>query len=163
MKTGSFLDHFSRIPDPRSPTNRKHLLIDILFITICAVICGAKGWEEIVEFGDSREDWLRQFIQLPNGTPSHDTFRDVFLFLDTEKFNESFGRWILDVANKIPGEIISIDGKTNRRSFSKNKKPLHLVSSRHSSCSPFMIRSFDRLSTHHERQKETLQRTRRSP
>jgi hypothetical protein len=56
MKTGSFLDHFSRIPDPRSPTNRKHLLIDILFMTICAVICGAKGWEEIAEFGDSRED-----------------------------------------------------------------------------------------------------------
>lgn len=128
MKTGSFLEHFSGIPDPRSMTNRKHLLIDILFITLCAVICGAKGWEEIAEFGMCRKDWLNKFIQLPNGIPSHDTFRDVFLFLDTEKFNESFGRWILDIAKKIPGEVISIDGKTSRRSSSKNKKPLHLVS-----------------------------------
>jgi predicted transposase YbfD/YdcC len=128
MKTGSFLEHFSVVPDPRSTTNRKHLLIDILFITLCAVICGAKGWEEIAEFGGCRKDWLKQFISLPNGIPSHDTFRDVFLFLDTEKFNESFGLWILDIAKKIPGEIISIDGKTSRRSHSKNTKPLHLVS-----------------------------------
>lgn len=128
MKTGSFLDHFSVIPDPRSTINRKHLLIDILFITVCAVICGAKGWDEIAEFGRCRHDWLKRFIELPNGVPSHDTFREVFLFLDTKKFNESFGNWILDIAQKIPGEIISIDGKTSRRSSSKNKKPLHLVS-----------------------------------
>lgn len=128
MKTGLFLDHFSVIPDPRSTINRKHLLIDILFITVCAVICGAKGWDEIAEFGKCRHDWLKRFIELPNGIPSHDTFRGVFLFLDTKKFNESFGSWILDIAKKIPGEIISIDGKTSRRSSSKNTKPLHLVS-----------------------------------
>lgn len=128
MKTGSFLAHFSVIPDPRSTINRKHLLIDILFITVCAVICGAKGWEEIAEFGKCRQDWLQRFIDLPNGVPSHDTFRDVFLFLDTGKFNESFGNWVSDIVTKIPGEIISIDGKTSRRSSSKNTKPLHLVS-----------------------------------
>ncbi|GAB1355829.1 ISAs1-like element ISEc1 family transposase [Erysipelotrichia bacterium] len=65
---------------------------------------------------------------MPNGVPSHDTFRDVFLFLDTGKFNESFGNWVSDIATKIPDEIISIDGKTSRRSSSKNTKPLHLVS-----------------------------------
>ncbi len=128
MKTGSFLEHFSAIPDPRSTTNRRHLLIDILFTTVCAVICGAKGWNEIAEFGICRHDWLKQFIDLPYGIPSHDTFRDVFLFLDTEKFNESFGCWILDIAKKIPGEIISIDGKTSRHSCSRDTKPLHLVS-----------------------------------
>ncbi len=128
MKTDFFLKHFSVIPDPRSTINRKHLLIDILFVTVCAVVCGAKGWNEIAEFGTCRHDWLKQFIDLPNGIPSHDTFRDVFLFLDTQKFNESFGSWVLDIAKKIPGEIISIDGKTSRRSSSKNTKPLHLVS-----------------------------------
>lgn len=122
------MQHFSIIPDPRSNINRKHLLIDILFITVCAVICGAKGWDEIAEFGRCRHDWLKRFIELPNGIPSHDTFRNVFLFLDTKKFNESFSNWVLEIAKKIPGEIISIDGKTSRRSASKNAKPLHLVS-----------------------------------
>lgn len=128
MKEGLFLQHFSIIPDPRSHINQKHLLIDILFISVCAVICGAKGWNEIAEFAKCRYDWLKQFIELPNGIPSHDTFRNVFLYLDTKKFSESFTAWVLDIAKKIPGEIISIDGKTSRRSGSENKKPLHLVS-----------------------------------
>lgn len=127
-KRGSFLDHFSEVPDPRSEINRRHLLIDILFITLCAVLCGAKGWEEIEEFGNCRREWLAKILRLPNGIPSHDTFREVFLFLDTDKFNEAFGSWIASVIEKIPGEIISIDGKTSRRSFSKDRNPLHLVS-----------------------------------
>ena len=103
-KKGSFLDHFSPIPDPRCNINRKHLLIDILFITLCAVICGAKGWEEIEEFGNCRKKWLFKFLELPNGIPSHDTFREVFLFLDAEKFNQAFSNWIASVIEKIPGE-----------------------------------------------------------
>ena len=128
MKSGSFLKHFSQVPDPRKDINRQHLLIDILFITICAVLCGARGWSEIADFGNYQKDWFLQFLKLPNGIPSHDTFRQVFLFLDTDKFNESFGNWVLDLADKVDDELISIDGKTNRRTRSMDKKPLHMVS-----------------------------------
>ncbi|MBF0548162.1 MAG: ISAs1 family transposase [Candidatus Riflebacteria bacterium] len=125
-----FLKHFSSVPDPRSLINRKHLLLDILFIALCAVICGAKGWNEIEEFGKSRQEWLKKYLLLPNGIPSHDTFREVFLFLDPCKFNESFSNWISEVAGIISGsgENIAIDGKTSRHSFSNKTKPLHLVS-----------------------------------
>ena len=128
MQTGSFIEHFSDIEDPRSHINQKHLFIDILFITICAGICGAKGWNDVEEFGKSRKKWLKKFLELPHGIPSHDTFRTVFLFLDTKKFMECFGNWVSCIVKKVEGEIISIDGKTSKRSYSENKKPLHMVS-----------------------------------
>ncbi|MBF0543043.1 MAG: ISAs1 family transposase [Candidatus Riflebacteria bacterium] len=127
-KSGSFIQYFSEIEDPRSEINKKHLLLDVLFITVCAVLCGANSWDEISDFGEARIDWFKGILDLPNGIPSHDTFRDIFLFLDPQKFNEAFVGWISNIANLFPGEIISIDGKTSRRSHGKNKKPLHLVS-----------------------------------
>ena len=84
----SFVGHFADLPDPRVNRTKKHRLDDILGITLCAVICGADSFEEIERFGDAREDWLKTFLALPNGIPSHDTFNRVLAALD-RKVEES--------------------------------------------------------------------------
>ena len=73
----SLLDHFSDLPDPRVDRTKLHLLIDIVTIALCAVICGAETYEEMETFGESKHEWLATFLELPNGIPSHDTFRRV--------------------------------------------------------------------------------------
>ncbi len=80
------IEHFSSLPDPRIERCKKHKLIDIIFITIAAVICGAEDWEDIEEFGAIREDWLKTILELPNGIASHDTFNRVFSLLDPSLF-----------------------------------------------------------------------------
>src|SRR3982751_4413070 len=96
----SFARHFAELPDPRVTRARKHRLDDILGITLCAVICGADSFEEIERFGEAREDWLRQFLALPNGIPSHDTFNRVLAALDRKKFAECFGRWMAELCTR---------------------------------------------------------------
>lgn len=76
------LSHFKNLPDPRIDRCKEHLLEDIIFIAISGVICGAEGWNEIAEFGEAKQDWLKTFLQLPNGIPSHDTFNRLFSALD---------------------------------------------------------------------------------
>ena len=76
-----FIEIFSSLPDPRIDRCKKHELSDILYITIVAVLCGANDWEEIEEFGQAREEWFMDFLKLPNGIPSHDTFSRVFALL----------------------------------------------------------------------------------
>jgi hypothetical protein len=123
----TFTDHFITITDPRQE-NRTHLLIDIIMIAICATIAGAEGWIEIARFGQLKEAWFRKFLALPNGIPSHDTIGRVFSLLDPEQFQISFVAWIRSAVTLTNGQIIAIDGKTNRRTFGKDTKPLHLVS-----------------------------------
>lgn len=119
--------HFITITDPRRD-NRSHLLIDIIMIAICATIAGAEGWIEIARFGQLKEAWFRKFLSLPNGMPSHDTIGRVFSMLDPEQFQLSFTSWIRSCVTLTNGQIIAIDGKTNRHTFGKDTKPLHLVS-----------------------------------
>ena len=101
------------IQDPRVDNdNKKHLLIDIIAITICAVICKCETWYEIAEYGLQKQDWLNTFLKLPNGIPSHDTFRRVFMILNPKGFNRCFLDWTRAIAKKIEKEVIAIDGKT---------------------------------------------------
>jgi predicted transposase YbfD/YdcC len=104
-------------------------LIEILFIAICAVIAGANDWVEVETFGKSKEQWLRQFLKLEHGIPSHDTFGDVFRMINAEEFQRCFMRWIEAVFRVTEGQVIAIDGKTARRSHDRHigKDAIHLV------------------------------------
>lgn len=124
------ITHLSILPDPRKEINRKHLLIDILMITVCAVMAGAHGWEDIENWGIEKEEWLRKFLKLPFGIPCHDVFRDLFMRLHPEAFGEAFLSWMSVVRKRTKGEVIPLDGKTIRRSMDRasGKTPFHLVS-----------------------------------
>lgn len=129
--TDTFLKHFDELQDPRENNhNRRHNFRDIIVIALLGTICGCDTWVEICVFAKARIDWLKTFLELPNGIPSHDTFGRVFALLDSEKFEACFCAWIDSLSIDIVNEIISIDGKTLRGSHNRNKgqKPLHLVS-----------------------------------
>ena len=123
---------FNDITDPRSSKNSQHLLIEMIIITICAVICGADGWEDIVTFAKEREVWLRKYLTLPYGIPCDDTFRRVFSRLNPEELQSCFRRWVRAVFRFTGKQVVAIDGKSLRRSFEdgkdKNKGMLHMVS-----------------------------------
>lgn len=120
---------FRDLPDPRVQGRCAHLLIDVLAIAILGVLCGAEDWPDIEEFGKRRASWLKEFLQLPNGIPSHDTFRRVFGLLDRKQFAACLFRWTQALHEATGGKLIAIDGKSARRSFSKKAglKALHLV------------------------------------
>jgi predicted transposase YbfD/YdcC len=120
---------FEGIQDPRVERTKKHQLIDIILIAILGVLCGADGWVDVESFGKSKEAWLKTFLELPNGIPSHDTFGRVFARLDPKQFESCFLTWVQSVNEKITG-VIAIDGKTLRRSHdaTNGKKALHMVS-----------------------------------
>jgi predicted transposase YbfD/YdcC len=122
--------HFADLNDPRIDRTRRHNLMDILVIALCAVICGAEGWVDIANYGTAKHDWLKTFLELPNGIPSHDTFRRVFCLLDPHTFLDCFQRWIDALSAGLGLKRIAIDGKTLRRSFDRaaGKAALHLVS-----------------------------------
>lgn len=113
----SIWDCFSQLSDPRRSQGRRHKLIDILTIALCAVLCGADDFTEIEEFGQTKEEWLRQFLELPHGIPSHDTFGRVFAMLDARSFGRCFMGWVREVADLSQGSLVAIDGKAVRRSY----------------------------------------------
>jgi predicted transposase YbfD/YdcC len=126
----SLFDHFAALTDPRIERKKEHTLLDIVGLSICGVICGADGWTDIEEFGHAKEEWLRTFLGLPNGIPSHDTLGRVFARVLPGEFQQSFQRWIQAISTVTEGQIISIDGKTLRRSYdrSRDKAAIHMVS-----------------------------------
>jgi predicted transposase YbfD/YdcC len=130
INANEFLKHFSVIRDPRRDRSKKHPLETILFIAICAVICGAEGWEQIEAYGKEKEEWLRQYVDLTHGIPSHDTIARVFALMNPKEFGEGFLSWIQTLYQKTQREIIAIDGKSSRRSHNRKngQNPLHLVS-----------------------------------
>jgi hypothetical protein len=112
---------FSIIKDPRSDSEHKlHRLIDIIVITVCAVICRCETWDEIAEFGEMKKSWFKNFLELLNGIPLHDTFRRVFMLLDPKEFNRCFREWTQSISSKNGGNIIPVDGKTVRGSFNNS-------------------------------------------
>jgi predicted transposase YbfD/YdcC len=121
---------FSRLRDPRRNHRKRHLLIDLIVITLCAVICGANDWQQVVTFARRRRAWLETFLRLPNGLPSHDTFERVFERLDPQAFQACFRQWVEALVQTLGLKSIAIDGKTLRHSGNgpKSWKPLHLVS-----------------------------------
>lgn len=110
--------------------SKRHKLLDIISIAICSTICGMESFVEFEDYGKVKEDWLSNFLELPNGIPSHDTFRRVFSLLDPLEFQNCFGDWVSAICSHSPEDFIAIDGKTLRRSFDKaSEQPaLHLVS-----------------------------------
>jgi predicted transposase YbfD/YdcC len=121
---------FAGLADPRETRRCDHRLIDILAIAVCAVIACAESWEDIELYGRSKRAWLETFLELPNGIPSHDTFRRVFMLLDPDAFEACFATWAQSLAVGVEREVIAVDGKTVRRSASRRHEhgPLHLVS-----------------------------------
>lgn len=120
--SASLLKHFENLEDPRTNYLIEHKLLDIIGITICAVICGAETWVEIEEYGTSKFEWLKEFLELPNGIPSHDTISRLFAQLNPEQLQSCFLSWIQTIAKLTQGEVIAIDGKTVRHSYDKGKK-----------------------------------------
>jgi predicted transposase YbfD/YdcC len=122
--------YFGDLPDPRVDRCKHHKLLDIVTIAICAVISNADGWTYIEAYGRAKETWLRQFLELPAGIPSHDTFARVFAKLDPIVFQRCFVRWVDAIRDKLPGDIVAIDGKTSRRTRDAtiDLSPLHIVS-----------------------------------
>jgi predicted transposase YbfD/YdcC len=126
----SIMTYFCSLVDPRSYHSRRHRLIDIITIAICGVICAADNWVDMELFGRSKEGWLKGFLELPNGIPSHDTFGRVFAHLDAQQFRDCFLEWVQEVSAVTQGQVIAIDGKTLRRSHDKSlgKTAIHMVS-----------------------------------
>jgi len=113
-------DHFLGIEDPRIDRTKRHKLIDIMTIAVCAVICQADGWVGIETYGCAKYEWLKTFLELPNGIPSHDTFARVFAQINPQQFQSCFLDWMKSIQKITSGEVVAIDGKTLRSSYDKN-------------------------------------------
>lgn len=124
----SIIHHFSKLNDPRRRHRREHELQDIIVIALCAVIANAQDWQQVVAFGQSRLDWLKTFLKLPHGIPSHDTFERVFDRINPHAFQACFRNWVQAVSAGLKIKHVAIDGKTLRGSGSAKLGPLHLVS-----------------------------------
>lgn len=130
MLTSSFIMHFSKLEDPRIVNhNSRHKFFDVVVMAFIAVLCGCDDWVEISEFCKARVKLFKEFLELPNGVPSHDTFGRIFSLIDSENFEAVFSEWMHDIFYKTKGEIIALDGKTIRAARLKgSKKGIHLVS-----------------------------------
>jgi predicted transposase YbfD/YdcC len=124
----SIPQYFKQLKDPRRRHRRLHRLQDIIVIALCAVIAGAQDWQEVETFGRKRLGWLKRFLALPHGIPSHDTFERVFDRLDPQVFQACFRAWVQAVQEALTVRHVAIDGKTLRGSGSARLGPLHLVS-----------------------------------
>jgi len=130
VQWGTLEECFAALPDSRVVGRTSHALLDILFLTLCAMICGMDDWEAIEEWGNERRDWLRQFVALENGIPSHDTIARVFAALDSGQFQACFLRWMGALCPSLVGEIVALDGKTARGSRDRRsgQSAIHMVS-----------------------------------
>jgi hypothetical protein len=129
--TQSTLGYFAELPVPRRGNeNRRHKLIAIIAIVILATICGTERLTEMEEWGETNEDWLRSFLELPHGIQSHDTFNNAFARLDSAEFKKCFISWVETIRLLTDGEVIAFDSKTLRRSYNRRagKGAVHLVS-----------------------------------
>jgi predicted transposase YbfD/YdcC len=126
----SLVECFELITDPRCEDDILHNLVDIIVIVILASLTGAKGFNEIYLFAQSREQWLRRFLELPNGIPSHDTINRVMSKINPKEFKKCFLLWVETLYEKVSRELIAVDGKTARRTkcVASGQKAIHVVS-----------------------------------
>ena len=125
----SFIKHLDCIEDPRRH-NKRHLLHDMLLIALCAVISGADAWTQVAEYGRSKIGWFEEFLELPNGIPSHDTFGRLFAKIEPKDFRDFFTRWVGELSESLQGKTVAIDGKTLRGSHDRinGRSAIHMVS-----------------------------------
>jgi len=128
--TESIAKHFRELKDPRTGNAKRHIFLEILIIAICAVICGADGWNDVELYGKNKKDWLKTFLELPKGIPSHDTFGRVFALIQPDEFQERLIEWIKAIEKLTAGQVIAIDGKQLRRSHDHDlgKAAIYMVS-----------------------------------
>src|SRR3990167_2106526 len=124
-----FIECFGDLSDPRIDRTKKHMLLDILALSICGVLSGAEGWEEIEDFAKEHENWFRKFLVLPHGIPSHDTISRVFSALDPYGFQLGCINWLKRISQLIAEDIIAVDGKSlcGSKRVNKCKKALHII------------------------------------
>ncbi len=127
FETTVFLNHFKDIPDHRQAWKVSYPLDEVLLLALLAVLAGAEGFTDIARFGHKKLDLLRRFRPFANGTPSHDHLGDIFASLDAAAFRRCFVAWVAALT-QTPAELIAIDGKTSRRSRSRTKEAIHMVS-----------------------------------
>jgi predicted transposase YbfD/YdcC len=122
LASSAFQDYFATLTDPRCPyaPNSRHLLMDILFIAVCAVIGSADGWEDLEAYGHAHAAWCADLLELPHGMPRHDTLRRVLAQLDADELTRCFLAWTEALREVAGGEVVSIEGKTLRRSFDRS-------------------------------------------
>ena len=128
--TASLVKHFEGLADPRRGNAKAHIFLEILIIAILAMICGADGWSDVELFGKNKKAWLKTFLKLPKGIPSHDTFGRVFAKLKPEEFQQRFIEWVQAVESLTAGQVIAVDGKKLRRSHDQaaGKAAIYMVS-----------------------------------
>jgi predicted transposase YbfD/YdcC len=128
--TASLMQHFEELADPRTGNAKAHIFLEILIIAILAVICGADGWSDVELFGKTKKKWLKTFLQLPKGIPSHDTFGRVFAKIQPAEFQRRFLEWVQAVEELTAGQVIAVDGKQLRRSHNRRagKAAIYMVS-----------------------------------
>lgn len=126
----SLKTHFGGLHDPRAQHSIDHLLLDIVVLTICAVICGADSWPEVENYGIAKQAWLSTFLELPQGIPSHDTIERLFARLRPAELQQCFVTWVQSVFEISEGQLIALDGKTLRGSYERGGKRgmIHMVS-----------------------------------
>jgi predicted transposase YbfD/YdcC len=123
----SLMEHLRQVPDPRIERTRRHELMDVLVIALCAVIGGADNWVDVVQFGKAKKEWFATFLKLPNGIASHDTFARVFQIIDSQVLEKVCIDWLQSIAGQVQG-VVAIDGKSLRGSRHGAQAPLHIVS-----------------------------------
>lgn len=130
MTIAAFSKHFEKLADPRQAIKVVYPLFDVLFLTVCAVIAGASGWEDIEDFGEAHLSWLQDKELFPNGLPVHDTIARIISRLDPVKFRSCFIHWAQSASARTSGELIAIDGKTLRHSYDRESRQsaIHMVS-----------------------------------
>ena len=117
-KSPVIFSHFDDLTDPRMDRTKRHLLIDMVVIALCAAICGAEGWADVERFGKKKKkEWFARFLQLLSDIPSHDTFGRVFARLDTSEFYACLQRWVRTLNSTLTDHGVRLDGKTLRHSF----------------------------------------------
>ncbi len=124
----SFVDDFAQLSDPRSQRNQLYSVEEILLVCLCACICGAEGWQDVEDFAKLKIEYLREYLEYTNGTPSDDTYRRFFRNIDPDEFEKLFRKWVEGIAKKADAKVIAIDGKSLRRSYDGETKMLHVIS-----------------------------------
>jgi len=127
-KPKPLIEYFEDLPDPRMDRSKKHKLVDILVIGLCSQLVGGSGFSDMETFGRIREHWLRTFLELPEGIPSHDTFNRCFAAIDPYQFLDCFVQWVQGICPSLKGETVAIDGKALRRAVNAGESVPHIVS-----------------------------------